>query len=100
MQSLKKKNIFITFSIMGVAAILAYIANIIFEKNYMFLMAGDGTPYDILYNLVSGNKFFYPVCVVALFVIYICVFYLSYFAIQSAKESKEEVQAVEATEAV
>ena len=100
MQSLKKKNIFITFSIMGVAAILAYIANIIFEKNYMFLMAGDGTPYDILYNLVSGSKFFYPVCVVALFVIYICVFYLSYFAIRSAKESKEEVQAVEATEAV
>ena len=87
MQSLKKKNIGITFSIMGVAAVLAYIANIIFDKNYMFLMAGDGTPYDILYNLVNGNKFFYPVSVVALFVVYICVFYLSYFGIESAKEN-------------
>ena len=100
MQSLKKKNIFITFSIMGVAAILAYIANIIFDKNYMFLMAGDGTPYDILYNLVNGHKVFYPICVVALFVVYICVFYLSYFAIQNAKENSKSTHTIEEAEAI
>ena len=91
MQSLKKKNIFITFSIMGVAAVVAYIVNILMDKNYMFLMRGDGTPYDILYNLVNGNKFFYPVCVVALFVAYISVYYLVYLSVTEKKEKAADV---------
>ena len=49
--------------------------------NYMFLMRGDGTPYDILYNLVNGNKVIYPLGVWALFLVYIFVFYSIYFFI-------------------
>jgi hypothetical protein len=37
----------------------------------MFLMQGDGTPYDILYNLVNGNPVLYPLGVVGLFFVYI-----------------------------
>ena len=75
MASLKRKNIWVTFGILGFFCMVAYIANITIGYNYMFLMAGDGTPYDILYNLVGGNKIIYPLGVVLLFVLYIAVFY-------------------------
>ena len=45
----------------------------------MFLMRGDGTPYDILYNLVDGHPLFYPGGVVFLFLVYILGFYKVYF---------------------
>lgn len=73
--TLKKKNIGITFGILFGFCIAAYIANVTIPYNYMFLMAGDGTPYDILYDLVNGNRVLYPLLVVALFVLYILVFY-------------------------
>lgn len=75
MASLKRKNIGVTFAILGVFCAAAYIANVILNYNYMFLMAGDGTPYDIFYNLVGGSPVLYPLCVVALFVLYIGLFY-------------------------
>ena len=53
--SMKKKNFLISFSIMCGFAVMAYIANILLDYNYMFLMRGDGTPYDIVYNLVKGD---------------------------------------------
>ena len=65
----------ITFTILLVFCVAAYIANILVEYNYMFLMSGDGTPYDILFNLVGGHEVLYPLSVVALFLVYICLFY-------------------------
>lgn len=85
MCSMKKNNIWITFTILIVFCILAYIANVSFGANYMFLMQGDGTPYDIVYNLVSGNKVIYPLLVVLLFIIYITLFYYVFFMIKSKK---------------
>ena len=73
--SLKRKNIGITFAILLFFCVAAYIANLLIPYNYMFLMAGDGTPYDILYNLVGGSRILYPLGVVLLFVIYIFIFY-------------------------
>ncbi len=86
MVSMKKQNIWITFIILGVFVVLAYIANILFETNYMFLMQGDGTPYDIVYNLVNGNKVFYPLIVVLLFLLYILGFYYVFFLINKKKK--------------
>lgn len=80
MASMKKKNILITFGILGCFCVAAYIANILLDGNYMFLMQGDGTPYDILYNLLDGHKVLYPCGVVALFLIYISGFYAVFFA--------------------
>lgn len=79
MASLKKRNIGITFAILAGFCIAAYIANTLLDYNYMFLMGGDGTPYDILYNLVDGNAVLYPLGVVALFLVYICGFYQVYY---------------------
>jgi uncharacterized membrane protein YwaF len=89
--SMKKKNIGITFGILLSFCILAYIANVTIPYNYMFLMAGDGTPYDILYNLVGGHKVFYPVSVVALFIVYIVVYYWVFYLF-SRRKAKNKLQ--------
>ena len=77
--SMKKNNIGITFGILFGFCIAAYVANVTIPYNYMFLMAGDGTPYDILYSLLNGNKVFYPLSVVALYVVYIISFYFAFY---------------------
>ena len=79
MASMKKRNIGITFGILGFFCVTAYIVNHLIDYNYMFLMQGDGTPYDILYNLVGGNPVLYPLGVIALFLIYIAAFYTVFF---------------------
>ncbi len=89
MASMKKRNIGITFSILGFFCITAYIVNRIIDYNYMFLMRGDGTPYDILYNLLGGNPVLYPVGVVALFLAYITAFYMVFFF--ATKKRKQSV---------
>ena len=87
--SLKRKNIFITFAILTGFCIAAYIANILLDYNYMFLMCGDGTPYEILYSLVNGNKILYPASVYLLFVIYILAYYGVYYLIKKKKSKSE-----------
>ena len=87
--SLKRKNIFITFAILTGFCIAAYIANILLDYNYMFLMRGDGTPYKILYSLVNGNKILYPASVYLLFVIYILAYYGVYYLIKKKKSKNE-----------
>ena len=67
----------------------AYIANISLDYNYMFLMRGDGTPYDIFYNLVGGNPVIYPIIVVLLFVLYISAFYYVYYLIKNRKNKQK-----------
>ena len=93
MISMKKKNIPITTGILSGFCAMAYIANIFVDCNYMFLSRGDGTPYDIIFNLVNGNPIIYPVLVVLLFAIYIVAYYYSYYAITkriSVKDHKKE----------
>jgi len=79
MASMKRRNICITFAILGVFCVAAYVANVLLDYNYMFLMQGDGTPYDIVYNLVGGHRVWYPVLVVGLFLVYIAAFYSIFF---------------------
>lgn len=85
MTSMKTKNIGITFAILLGFCVAAYGVNIAIDYNYMFLMAGDGTPYDILYNLVDGHRILYPLGVVALFVIYVLSFYFIHGKIRIRK---------------
>lgn len=81
MKSMKPKNIPITYAILLAFCVLAAIGNTIVPYNYMFLVSGDGTPYDILYNLVGGNPVLYPMMVILLFLIYIAAFYGVYMLI-------------------
>ena len=87
MVSMKKKNMPITFSILLGFCVAAFVANKLLDYNYMFLVSGDGTPYDILYNLVGGNAVLYPLLVVLLFILYITLFYSVYFLIQKRKNA-------------
>ena len=88
MTSMKKRNIPITFSILLGFCVAAFAANKILDYNYMFLVRGDGTPYDFFYNLVNGNQVLYPLIVVLLFIIYISLFYYAYFLAVRSRESK------------
>jgi uncharacterized membrane protein YwaF len=83
--SMKKRNVWVTFTILGFFCIAAYVANITMDTNYMFLTAGDGTPYDILYNLVGGSPILYPLAVVVLFLVYISAFYGVLFLLRRKK---------------
>ena len=85
MASMKKKNIPVTFAITAAFCAAAYVANVTLDYNYMFLMRGDGTPYDIFYNLVNGSPVLYPLTVVGLFLVYIVAFYLVYYLCRKKK---------------
>lgn len=75
MAGLQKKNMPITFGILVGFCLGAWTANTFLDSNYMFLVRGDGTPYDILFNLTGGSPILYPIGVVALFFLYIAGFY-------------------------
>lgn len=91
--SMKKKNIVFTSAILGGFCVAAYVANIFTDCNYMFLSRGDGTPYDILFNLLNGNPVLYPLGVVLLFVLYITAFYGVWFAVTKKKRPSASVEA-------
>ena len=90
MASMKKKNIPITYGILLFFAAAAILANALLDYNYMFLRRGDGTPYDVLYNLVGGNQVLYPIGVIVLFVVYIALFYLVFYLIQKARKGSRK----------
>lgn len=91
MTNMKKNNIGITFAILLGFCVAAYIANVTVDYNYMFLMSGDGTPYDILYNLVGGHPVVYPILVVSLFLAYIGIFYYVYYMVTHKVSTKTTV---------
>ena len=89
MTSLKKKNIPITIGILLGVSGLAYLANVLLDYNYMFLMDHDGTPYSIVYGWVNGHPVLYPLLVVGLFVVYIALFYGVYYTLPGHKSVKK-----------
>ena len=91
MARMQKKNIPITFSVMLGFSVCAMIANRVLDYNYMFLVRGDGTPYELLYSLVKGNPFLYPLGVILLFFIYILAFYGIYFRLLQRKNHLQRV---------
>lgn len=100
MASMKKKNIWITVITILSFAVAAFTVNKIncpdYQHNYMFLSQGDGTPYDIVYNLVGGSRVLYPISVVALFIVYIIAFYAIFNAVVGKKNKTNEKELVKA----
>jgi len=89
MATMKKKNIPITLAVLLGFSVCAMIANAALDYNYMFLVRGDGTPYELLYSMVGGNAILYPICVILLFFLYILSFYAIYFGIRSKKSTSK-----------
>lgn len=75
MAPLKKREIPVTFGILSGFCLGAWITNTHLGTNYMFLVRGDGTPYDILFQILGGSPVLYPLGVVAMFFLYISGFY-------------------------
>ena len=88
MASMKKRNILITYGILAFFCAAALIANHALDYNYMFLRRGDGTPYDIVFNIVGGSPVLYPMMVIGLFLVYIAVFYWVYFQVRKHVAAK------------
>lgn len=86
MASMKRKNIGITFGVLFAFCVAAYVANVLLDYNYMFLVRGDGTPYDVLYTLVGGNAVLYPLGVVLMFVLYIIAYYGVFYLIKNKRK--------------
>ncbi|MBR5135255.1 MAG: YwaF family protein [Clostridia bacterium] len=80
--TMKKANIGLTFGVLTFFCVAAYTANVLLDYNYMFLMRGDGTPYDLVFSLVGGSPVWYPISVVVLFLVYIVAFYGVVFALR------------------
>ena len=95
MSSMKKKNIGITFGILGFFAAAAMIANHLLDYNYMFLVRSDGTPYEMFYQLVNGHPVLYPAVVILLFVIYIVLFNIVYNLIKAKMVAKQALAEME-----
>ncbi len=73
---LQSRNMLPCFGLLFGFCGAAYAVNTwVIPRNYMFLMQGDGTPYDIVYNWVGGSPLWYPLLVVGLFVVYMGAFY-------------------------
>lgn len=89
MASMQKKDMVITLGVLLGFAVVAYVVNVIIDYNYMFLMYHDGTPYSIFYDMVGGSPILYPLVVVAIFVLYILLFYYVYEKIMQKKNSKK-----------
>jgi uncharacterized membrane protein YwaF len=99
MASMKRKNIPFCFGIVSAFCIVSYIVNVAIDYNYMFLMRGDGTPYDLIFNLVGGNAILYPIFVVLLFFVYIAAFNLVYnLAVSKKCRVKDCKECIEVTE--
>lgn len=81
MASMKRTNMYVTFNILLCFCLAAYVANHLLDMNYMFLMRSDGTPYDIVFNLVGGNPVIYPLLVVGLFLLYMAIYYAAFYAV-------------------
>ena len=92
MISLKKKNLPITMAVLLGFSVLAYVANLALEYNYMFLMYHDSTPYSIIYDLVGGSPVFYPLIVVGIFVVYLLGCYKIYEVYARKRAAKGEAE--------
>lgn len=82
MARLEKRDIPVSCGVLAGFCLAAWAANCLLDSNYMFLVRGDGTPYDILFGLVGGHPVLYPLGVVVLFFAYIAGFYGIHFLLK------------------
>ena len=96
MSSMKRENFSLSSIILLAFCIVSYVVNLFLDSNYMFLMRGDGTPYDILFNLFNGNRFLYPLSVFALFIVYMVLFYLIFHRVKKHRQTRKDIPAMTA----
>ena len=91
MISMKPKNLWTSYSILGSFGVVAYIVNLLLDKNYMFLMRDDGTPYFIFYQMVNGNRVLYPMIVIATLAVWMSGYYLVFYFKRKQKKHEKVI---------
>ena len=81
LNKMEKRNIPFVIGILFVLMSIALVVDYTTGKNFMFFLGGEGTPFDIFFNLVQGNLIAYQVIIYVLQCGYIGAFYLVYYLI-------------------
>ena len=93
MARMHKRNMGIACGLILLFSALSYAVNLPLGTNYMFLMRGDGTPYDLLFNLVPGSPVLYPLGVVGLLLVYIFAAYQLHALVCRLREKRTVAKA-------
>ena len=89
MTSMKLKNLWISYTVLGIFCSLALLANHLIPYNYMFLSSHDGTPYKIFYDMVGGSPILYPMVVILIFVVWIAIYYWIFYLLRKRKNKAQ-----------
>ena len=104
LNKMEKRNMPFTIGMLFIFMTIALIIDYAYwgitghPHNFMFFFGGDGTPFDLFYNLVGGNLVPYQIIVYVLQCGYIAAFYGVYYLILRLI-NKKKVQQVEETPA-
>lgn len=88
LNKMEKRNIPFVIGVLFIYMTITLIVDYTLGKNFMFFMGGEGTPFDIFFNLVKGNLILYQIIVYILQCGYIGVFYLIYYPLAKFIKSK------------
>lgn len=81
LNKMEKRNIPFVIGILVVLMTVALVVDYTTGKNYMFLLGGEGTPFDLFLNMVGGNLIAYQIIIYILQCGYIGLFYVVYYLV-------------------
>ena len=96
LNKMEKRDIPFVIGILFVLMTIALVVDYATGKNYMFLLGGDGTPFELVFNWVQHNLIGYQVIIYVMQCGYIGLFYAIYYPIAKriqSKKKKEEAHA-------
>ena len=93
LNKMEKRNIPFTIGVLVIYMSIALLVDYLTGKNFMFLIGGSDTPFEIIFSMVKGNLIIYQIILYVLQCGYIGLFYLVYHLIIkliSKRKAKQE----------
>lgn len=90
LNKMEKRNIPFVIGVLFVYMSITLVVDYITGKNYMFFLGGDGTPFQLFFDLVQGNLVAYQIIIYILQCGYIGLFYLIYYPLNKWIKKKVE----------
>lgn len=90
LNKMEKRNIPFVIGVLFVYMSIALTVDYITGKNFMFLLKGDDTPFEIIYTLVQGNLIGYQIIIYILQCGYLGLFYVVYYLICKWIDNKKK----------
>ena len=79
LNKMEKRNIPFVIGLLFVYMSITLVVDYTTGKNFMFFLGGDGTPFELFFDLVKGNLIAYQIIIYILQCGYIGLFYLIYY---------------------